>query len=459
MRCWLTFMTRMDKVVTANASMSCRSGNFEMDCQLRPRLFQKVPNTLTALLGDAKRFVKDVSFAQDTKCLIWEDGQGRPVAAVWNQEQAVDNGMKQSPWATASLPEGIEIFDMMGNKRSWKTYGRFPVSPFPFFLRAPASRMDALIKALTYAELEGAKQIPFKADMMLVSRQEVYLTLSNVKSRPVTAGITVNGKTREMTFAPLGEKTMRASLVDAVAYDRIVPVTVPYEITSGGLTEKASGGFNALAVKYFTGDWNRIPSIPLVNARKGKKLGAANFSAKMQLAWDKKNLYLRVAVKDDKFVHEEYAISRQRYDNDSLQIFIDTRCSARKSKDNQFDEDDYAYTVVPSADGKSARMFRWRSPDMQLTLGTAAPKDMTFADDIPCKFTRIPGGYIYETAIPAKYLLPARLEENYCMGFAVFANDRDNGKHVENNLTSTPEGTSPYNRPKFYPQILLTNEK
>ena len=96
---------------------------------------------------------------------------------------------------------------------------------------------------------------------------------------------------------------------------------------------------------------------------------------------------------------------------------------------------------------------------MQLTLGTAAPKDMTFADDIPCKFTRTADGYIYETAIPACYLLPARLEANYCMGLAVFANDRDNGKHTENFLTSTPAGTSPYNRPKFFPQIVLSNEK
>jgi hypothetical protein len=64
-----------------------------------------------------------------------------------------------------------------------------------------------------------------------------------------------------------------------------------------------------------------------------------------------------------------------------------------------------------------------------------------FRGDVECKFTKTQNGYVYETAIPSRYLLPARLEANYSMGFALFLNDRDNDKNAKCALTLTPEGT------------------
>ena len=468
MRSWLVFLTRPDDVVTVNSSMANRKTGFGMDCQLRPRAFQKVPNTISMLLGNVKRFVRDVSFYPDTKCLIWEDEFGRPVAAVWNQDPAIDQGLVQAPWATANLPEGTEIFDIMGVKRTMKG-NRFPVSPFPFFLRGKAGETEALARALTYAEIEGSKRIPFRTNVELASPQEAKLTFFNQTARPVSASVALGGKKYPVDLPALGSNSITVPLAAKVPYRRIGDLKIDYTAEYAGSSRPLSESFAALAVKKFAGDWNKIPAFPMVSAKKGDRPSPGDFSARAQLAWDKENLHVRVTVRDNRFVHEQYSTDEYRYDNDSLQVFIDTRCSARRKQLKTFDEDDYAYNIFPSADGRSARVYRLRSPDGQLTLGTAAPKDKTFADDIPCKFTRTADGYIYEVTLPARYLLPARLEKNYCMGLALFLNDRDKpvagyvehgggGKNVVHWLTSTPEGTSPYDRPHLYPQILLADE-
>ena len=58
----------------------------------------------------------------------------------------------------------------------------------------------------------------------------------------------------------------------------------------------------------------------------------------------------------------------------------------------------------------------------------------------------------------AKYMLPARLEQNTCMGLALFLNDRDGEAKVANMLTTTAPGTTPYNKPHLYPQIILSDK-
>ena len=43
------------------------------------------------------------------------------------------------------------------------------------------------------------------------------------------------------------------------------------------------------------------------------------------------------------------------------------------------------------------------------------------------------------------------------MGFAMALNDRDDGKNVKQSLTTTKEGTAPFNRPHLYPVIVLSD--
>ena len=271
--------------------------------------------------------------------------------------------------------------------------------------------------------------------------------------------VTAGGKNKNINLAPLGKTNITVPLTKMLPFDKFTETEVKYTVRSGNTVQDGSDKFVGLAVKRFTGDWNKIPSFRIKNKSQNVKYPESDFAATGQIAWDKNNFYLRVTVKDNMFVHTERKGIGARWNNDTLQFYFDTRCSARKNNVRTFDDDDYAYDIHPSPDGKSAELFRFRTPDIQLTLGITAPKDLTYANDVPCKFTRTKDGYIYETALPARYVLPARLEAGYAMGFALFVNDRDEGKDIKQSLTLTPQGTAPFNRPHLYPLIILTDEQ
>ena len=200
-------------------------------------------------------------------------------------------------------------------------------------------------------------------------------------------------------------------------------------------------------------DWSELPAIRFT-CRKGTD-NDKDFSGFWQMAWNEQFFFLRVTVKDDKFVHEEYAVPGKRWNNDSLQIFFDTFCNARSKKLNSYDQDDYDYNVFPNTEGTAARLWRNQQPDMQLTLGTKTPPSFSFADDVKTTFTKVPDGYVYEVAFPAKYLLPIQLKKGYFFGFGLFVNDRD-GKGVKASLTIADDGKGCYNRPKNWPVVVLT---
>lgn len=457
MRSWLIFLTKINQVIAANSSVCNRPGTFDLDVQMRPRVAQKIPNTLSMLLGNAKRFVKDISFAQHVKCLVWEDEKGRPVAAVWYQEPAADRGLKQGPWANAKLPDGTEIFDMMGAKRTPRADGRIPVSVFPFFLRGRADSFEPFVKALADAELTGGTSLPFKAAAEPLSSTEANLKLTNFKAHEITAEVACGNRKTPVKLPPQGTVSVKVPLSEPLPFERIAEAGLDCTVSCGGKQVKVTEVFPGMSVKHFDGDWKKIPSFTIANKCRKNSFPASDFSARAQLAWDKKNLYIRVEVTDDKFVHTEYPNPEKRWDNDSLQIFIDTRCSARKKNLRTFDDDDYMYNVHPSASGNGVQVFRYRVPDMQLTEGITAPKEQTVAPEIPARFSRTKDGYVYEVTIPARYLLPVRLEPGYAMGFALALNDRDDGKSVKQSLTTTKEGTAPYNRPYLYPVIVLSD--
>ena len=126
-----------------------------------------------------------------------------------------------------------------------------------------------------------------------------------------------------------------------------------------------------------------------------------------------------------------------------------------------FDDDDYVYDVLPEPDGRSARVYRRRSPDIQLTLGIYAPKNGVFADELPATFEKTPDGYVYTVTFPAKYVLPLRLEKGRCVGFGISVSDANDpkapfGKRYLGGLVNTVlPGKGPYDHPERWPVVLL----
>ena len=453
-RSWLVYLTEFDRVWCGTSSAS-NTGNVFLDTDLTPRAFQKIPNTLGVLLGNPKRYLGDFTFAPDTKCLIWEDEKGRPLAAVWNEDPVVNSGYKDAPKVRFDY-RGAEYIDLMGALRKPEIDGVFSVTPFPLFIRGKAGDFGSFTKALSTAILDDPDKIPCKIIFQLKSEKELTLNLINPLARPLEGSLKMFGRVYRLNVPKIGEQNINIRLPREIRMDRMEKMLLPYECTIDGRTVKQDLELNCFAVRKFNGNWKDIPSIRLTNKTgKIKNFTEKDFSASYQLAWDAKKMYLRVTVKDDVF--SPGSTPGYRWNYDVVQVYFDTRCSAMKTGKKAYDDDDYDYGLMPTADGKRCEAWRALSPDIQLTLGLGAPKNNALAPEIPAKFTRTADGYIYEAEFPADYLLPMKLQKGYNFAFGIYAADKDKGKGVEKGLSNvTLSGSDCYNKPHLWPIAVLT---
>ena len=454
-RAWLIYLTEFHRVWCGTSSAS-NTRNFAMDVSLSPRAFQKIPNTLGILLGNPKRYLGDFTFAPDTKCLVWEDELGCPLAAVWNEDPAVDAGTKDAPKAKLNY-SGAEYIDLMGVKRKPPKDGEFAVSSFPLFIRGRKGDFEKFTKALSAAVLDDPDRLPCHIGFEIVSADRIRLTLVNQLSQDLPTSLTIFGRKHEFTIPRTGEYSLTADLPRPIRPGIAEKIRIPYECVIRGRKFSRTLELNCFTVPKFAGDWNKVPVIPLVNkvGGRGGAFTAKDFSASYQIAWDEKKMYLRVKVWDDVFSPGDKP--EYRWHNDILQVYFDTRCSAIRTGKEGYDDDDYEYGFMPTMDGRRCEVWRARSPDMQLTLGVAAPKNKTIATEIPAKFTRTADGYIYEAEFPANYLLPMKLVKGHNFAFGLYAADRDKGKDIEKALSNTVKpGTGCYNKPQLWPIGILT---
>ncbi len=458
MRCYLVYFTIFDRLWCGTSSANYIN-SFVMDTALTPRGIQKVPNTLGTLLGNPRKYVGDFTFAPETKCLVWIDGNGCPLAAVWNENQETDHGKKDSPFAVMDY-KGAAYIDMMGVERKSEADGRFPVSPFPLFIRGRKGEIQAFTQALSKAVIRGSALFPFRIVDSFESADRLKFTLVNDLARPIGGTFSILGKTHKIELKALSSQELRISLPEElrISTGKISKLSLPLQVNADGQSFRSVFETSAFAAGKFTGDWTRIPPIEITNRVLNKKSpensGQGDFAAKFQLAWDARKLYLRVTVKDDVFTAGTLPVNRWMFD--ACQVYLDTRCSARLFGRKSYDEDDYDYTLMPTADGKKLEVWRALSPDIQLTLGIAAPKNNSVASEIPAKFTRTEDGYIYEAEFPADYILPARLTKGYNMGFALYVVDRDRSEVWKQALSlSTQPGSGCYDKPHTWPLVIL----
>ena len=452
-RAWLIFMTEYRRLWCACSSAE-NTRNFALDVNLSPRAFQKVPNTLGILLGNPRKYLGDFTFAPETRCLVWEDDEGRPLAAVWNEDRDVDSGCKDAPMAKLDYP-AAEYIDLMGVRRQPARPGEFPVSPIPLFIRGRAGDSAAFTKALAAAVLNDPGKPPCRISFEIVSPDRLKLILMNQLGGGLEGTLTVFGKQHPFTLPPAGEQSVLVQLPKAIRAGRMETLRIPYACDIRGFRSANTLTLNCFAVPRFRGGWTRIPVIPLTNAVGKRPFSASDFSAGYQLAWDEKKLYLRVKVKDNVFAPGN--VPGYRWNYDILQVYFDTRCSAMKTGKDFYDEDDYEYGLMPAMDGKRCEVWRAVSPDMQLTFGIAAPKNNTLAPEIPARFTRTPDGYVYEAEFPADYLLPMKLQKGYNFAFGLFAADRDSDAGADKGLVNTTRpGKGCWSRPDLWPLAVLT---
>lgn len=435
-RSWL-----VDFKYAPRISQAC-AGNknaFAIDLALTPLLNQLVANTLMRILGSAD-FVAEVRFAPYTRALVFRDERDRPVVAVWNHKPDVDYGRIAPPVAVADFGSDLEgVYDLMYTPREVPV-GRFefPLLSAPLFFRGKPGTLGTVLAAVRKAHVVNGSF----ADMYSVAANPVAPDRTGVALKDNVTGVVSNYTVAIRTPLVADRATQVKLRKEGVSYD--------------GLVAKAAPAGATLA----TLDWTRYPQIAL-----GNEIGhpGKGFGAKYRLAWNSTGLFLEVEVKDATFCHVLEKKPFDRWANDSLQVYFDASANARANTAKCYDTDDYEYSVFPEPDASRCRVFRVRQCDWQLGLGTSAPRDLTFADDMPTSFAKTADGCRYRVFFPSKYLLPLKLEKGAVVGLGLVANDANDPKaptlkrRAGARSNASEAGQDCYNKPYLYPAVLLWN--
>ena len=454
-RHWLTLLKIPN---TSFATIAALSGQvFDIDLALTPFATQKAVNTMGRLLGDAS-FVKDIRFAPTVRCYVFEDGQKRPVAAVWTHDPKIENGTEDA--MVAAVPfnrEKVEIYDLMEAERKpvFTTDGklRLGISAHPIFLRGQPGRTAAFVQALEKARvIEGGNILPVDLKLTFTA-DKALLQVKNPSDTPIKDNLIFNKKTIPLQLKG-NESTVLALPFARPITDRALTAQ-PVQLWLMDKFE-LDRSFEGILCRKVRGkpDWSRIPAVRFTKVR--NRTNPKNLSGTWQIAWNSESFFIRVKITDDQFVHTEYELPHKRWNNDSLQIYFDTFCNARSKSAKGYDLDDYDYAVFPNQAGTAARVWRYYQPDIQLTLGTRTPPNYTFADDIPAGFTKTADGYVYEVAFPSQYLLPIQLKAGAFFGFGLYVNDRDGKPNADGFLSLAKDGGGCFNRPETWPVVILT---
>lgn len=455
-RTWLVALKYADRIVGATAGNVYN--NCYMDVLLTPYASQLVPNTLGVILGDS-HFRKDIRFASFLRAYVFEDARKRPVAAVWCCLDKVDDGYADSPVVEADFGNSLEsVFDMMNSPRAFqKGKFRFPVSTFPLFLRGKPGTLDKMIMVLEKAVVVSGEGIsPLFITANPQSKCDVKITFRNFLSSKFSG--TMAG--HEITVPPSGSTDIILPLPERLFPDKIVTEPINVEIKSNsGAKYGYDLSFEALMAKHVpenisltTLDWPKLSPI-----RFSRNVNKRETTGDFRIGWNSSGLFLEVIVKDPKFLHVEYKKTADRWQNDCLQIFIDTMANARTRTVRGYDEDDYDYAVFPNAKGDSSIVWRSRSVEQQLGLATQAPPDKSIASDIPSSFSNKNGILTYRVFFPAKYLLPMKLKKGWVFGLGLYVPNSDTPGKVTSALTIASDGKDCWNRPFVWPAVLLTN--
>ena len=477
-RSWLIALKYQDRITTAVSAHSFN--NYIIDYNLAPFATQKISHTLTRLLGDAV-FKKDIRFAPNTRCYVFEDKDKCPIVAVWGTHPMLDNGSIDSFIAEVALQGNKqEIFDIMEQTRDGGSGQKitFPISPFPLFFKGKPGQTDEFIEAFENASLISGNGVVSTLTVTgrPVSESDVELVINNQLNKTFSGKIVVGEFNNNMELKPFSTTNILTNLPISLSKDAVVKEQINISIIQNPNDNKFNlnvdfsaflCGRNQTNIKIDgkLDDWINVPEIALPNRYKRtskleQNISDEDLSAWYKTAWDETGLYLCVKVKDNVFFSkiDKTKNPSERWNNDSLQIYIDSLADGIVKGVTCYDENDYDYAIFPDEDAKGASTFLYNSPDPQLTLGPGAPLDRSFAPHIPSALTLTDDGYIYEVKFPATYLRPAVLKKGTRLGFGLFVNDRDDDANgVQSSLTNTPQGTQCYKRPNLWPIMLLTD--
>ncbi len=457
-----------------------------LDQYFAPLALCKIPNTLGHLFPNPK-FRTAVSPASGVRGYVFEDEEGRGVAAIWCAIDKVEEGLESGPDMSVRFGEHVPQFiDLMGNVRKVKIdNGRvnIPLGPAPLFLRSDKGGAAQLADTLNRAEISGSSRLMRVAVQPTVSGG-LEASLSNLTSHPLKGSF-------------IAGKDQTAFEVDANG-SAVKPLTPKFDPIPGkiyswkesfglqftnGRTAKVDWDMSFFYVPHAakplpsdpaSSDWKQIPAIPMTNwvVQKNAADKPGNLKAAFQLAWDKDNLYLRVSAADhplllpdpSRFVKDTSHDPHLHINDGCLETYFDTGANGRTNQFKGYDPDDYRYDAY-AGDAKASNgpglVYRSREPYHQLAGGLEMPGKSDAAQGVKCQFSKTETTYAYVMVFPRKYLEPMKLEAGWQTGFGLYLHNKDVAKRdaPDQGLSLATEPGAPCDaRPDLWPIMIFAKE-
>ena len=161
-RNWLVALKYQDRVACMEDFMT---PSRYTDVDFTSRFYEKIPNTLGRLLGNAS-FVRDIVFAPYCRGYLFrDDATGVPIAVIWGYKETVDRWQESSPLYTFYFSgQNIQFIDLMENEVNYQKNcdGRttIPMSPFPLFIKGMPGTEEQLCNALINYEYGAGTAFP-----------------------------------------------------------------------------------------------------------------------------------------------------------------------------------------------------------------------------------------------------------------------------------------------------------
>lgn len=449
-------------------SVNCWIARPFMDQHLTPTLACHAVNTLGNFFPWVE-YKADARPAPGMRGYIFKLRDGSGIAPLWCIDSDVENGFKSGPVLNVKFGQPVEIFDFMGNRRSFTTEkdGSVPLQLTPAPLYIKAKHVDQLAKALQNGisnDSASCLKVTFAPD----AGGRVSVLLKNLTGREQKGRLTVNGKVFQYAVPGAGEQKLTVETLPETAFGKLYRKAYRYSVTP----EKGNGNSDVWDMDYFfvpkvsgAPDWNKIPSLPFPNWHERKPASEKDLSACYQTAWDAKNFYLRVTVRDDKLLdfpdrRAKPSFLKNLYSADGcLEVYFDCGANARSNLIKNYDQDDYRYDFAPPAGNKDGRGHVWRLVEVyhQLADGINMPKKEEASKKIICDFKRTADGYLYTITFGQRYIEPIVLRKGFISGFALYLHDQDepDGKNQKAITTSTKKGAHCQYLPQFWPLMIF----
>jgi hypothetical protein len=468
-RLWIMSLKHWPQVKTTNVWIS----RPVVDIYLSPILMCKASNTLGHLMPWVE-FQADIKPYPAIRGYAFKLKDGTGIAPIWTTNHDVENGLKRGPVIQVKFEQAVEFVDLMGNRRSAEPgpdgYTDIQLTPAPLFIMAknPAK----LTKTLQECQTSNVAST-IAVSMLPTLDGAVAAKVKNLTGREQSGAIEIDGK--RLAYAVKGDGEAILTLPGAkgnrpgVMYTANLPFNI---VPKTGDALKKEWSMNYFYVPKTKGmpDWSKVPAIDMRNRYKPELFTDDNdLKASYKMAWDEKNLYLRVEAEDDTFLTSPSLWKRaksetQLYAHDGcLEVYFDCGANGRTNLAQTYDKDDYRYdfSIAKNVASGPGQVYRLREVNWQFAGGVTMPTKEDAATQIKNDFQRTEKGYTYTITFDRRFLEPIALRKGFVAGFALYLHDKDSKPDVGGcpkglSLATEPGSHCDY-KPHLWPLMILAD--